>query len=583
MIFAAVAAEFCIVVAAASGCASGTHATGFGDSPAASSQAAAKPLGTYAASAGVTQKYGITEWRTYFGQNQMVVTGYRADGTAASGVQFAWFAPTAGSAGHTRLMMLDGSGAVLRRLVGGGEDGHLSNAQLALIQTLRSDIAMGQKPAVRKLREAKAGTYSKLDQAQSGPNMGPQCFEATTNPSTVLDASGCIVGAFTFETVVGGMMAMGSCAQWEIDNVNTNMTCNTENSQYCNNDTPPTCNYGQDTSTPAPSAPAAQCDQACICANYGVYNGMPCSTTCTDNNGCSSGQECHWGSCGPAATPPDSPTNQNVTQQTPGASSCGSGNMTPDPSTGQVGCSSPSGGAAGTTGGSSGSGSGGGSSTDTTGGDPATGSSGGASSSGSGGAGAGGQCADDGASCSQDTDCCLGACGGGTCGASAAGSSSGSGSGSSSGGGCAADGNACSQDSDCCAGSCDTSSGTCGSGSGSSSGGSSSGSGSSSGGGCSADGSACAQDSDCCGGSCDTSSGTCGSGSGSSSGGSGSSSGGGCSADGSSCAQNSDCCGGTCTAGTCGSGTTCGNPGDACAQDSDCCSGSCDTSGGTCN
>ncbi len=580
MIFAAVAAEICVFVAAASGCATGTRAHGFGDSPAASSQVPAKPLGTYAASASVTQKYGITEWRTYFGKNQMVVTGYRANGSAAGGMQFAWFAPAQGSVGHTRLTMLDGSGAVLRRLVGGGEDGHLSNEQLALVQTMRSDVAMGQKPAIHKLHATRAATYSKLDDAVSGPNMGPQCFEASTDPSTVIDASGCIVGAFTFETVVGGLMAMGSCAQWQVDNMKTSMTCDTENSQSCNTDTPPTCNYGQDSTTPAaPTAPQAQCDQACICANYGVYNGMPCSTTCTDNSACGSGQECHWGSCGPAASAPDSPTNQNVTQQAPGASSCSSGDVTPDPSTGQVGCSSPSG-AAGSTGGSSGGGSGGSSSgTDTSGGDPATGSSGGGSSSGSGG-GTGGQCADDGAGCSQDSDCCLGACGGGTCGASATGSSSGSG--SSSGGGCAADGNACGQDSDCCGGSCDTSSGTCGSGTGSSSGGSS---GSSSGGGCSADGSGCAQDSDCCGGSCDTSSGTCGSGSGSSSGGSssGSSSGGGCAADGSGCAQDSDCCGGSCTSGTCGSGTTCGNPGDACGQDSDCCSGSCDTSAGACN
>ena len=583
VLFAAVAAGLPIVVAMTSGCASGSKPTGFGGGSGgqAPHTTAAKALGTYAASASVTKQYGITEWRTFFGNSQMVVTGYRSDGTAARGVQYAWFAPAQGSVGHTRLTMLDGSGAVLRRMVGGGESGHLSSEQIAFMQTMRSDVAMGRQPQVRKLHplDEPAPSYG------NSPGQGPQCFEASTDPATVLDGSGCILGAATFETVVGGLMAMGTCAQWYLDNEKTNMTCANENSTYCNNDNPPTCNYGQDPSTQnPPPAPQAQCDQACICANYGVYNGMPCSQTCVDNNSCGSGQECHWGSCGPAAAPADSPTNQNVTQQTPGTSSCTSGDVTTDPSTGQVGCSTASGGAS-SSGGSSGGASGSGSSsgTDTTGGDPTGGSSGGGPSSGSSG---GGQCADDGASCSQDSDCCLGSCGSGTCGVSGDGSSSGGsggGSGSSSGGSCAADGNACAQDSDCCAGTCDTSSGTCGAASGSSSGGS--GSGSSSGGSCAPDGSACAQDADCCTGTCDTSTGTCGAASGSSSGGSGSSSGGSCAADGNACSQASDCCSGACTSGTCGTGggTTCGNPGDACAQGSDCCSGSCDTSAGTCN
>jgi len=543
VLFAAVAAGLPLVVAMTTGCASGSKPTGWGGSGGQGPHTtAAKALGTYAASASVTKQYGITEWRTFFGNNQMVVTGYRSDGTAARGVQFAWFAPAQGSVGHTRLTVLDGSGAVLRRMVGGGESGHLSSEQTAFIQTMRSDVAMGRQPQVRKLHplDEPAPSYG------NSPGQGPQCFEASTDPTTVLDGSGCILGAATFETVVGGLMAMGTCAQWYLDNEKANMTCANENSTYCNNDNPPTCNYGQDPSTQnPPPAPQAQCDQACICANYGVYNGMPCSQTCTDNSSCGSGQECHWGSCGPVAAPADSPTNQNVTQQTTGTSSCSSGDVTTDPSTGQVGCSTASGGAS-SSGGSSGGASGSGSSsgTDTTGSDPTGGSSGGGSSSGASGSSGGGQCADDGASCSQDSDCCLGSCGSGTCGVSADGSSSGG-----SGGG-----------------------------SGSSSGGSSSGS--SSGGSCAPDGNACAQDSDCCTGTCDTSTGTCGASSGS-----GSSSGGSCAADGNACSQASDCCSGACTSGTCGTGggTTCSNPGDACAQDSDCCSGSCDTSAGTCN
>ena len=543
VLFAAVAAGLPIVVAMTTGCASGSSPHGFGGGSGGNAPhtTAAKALGTYAASASVTHQYGITQWRTFFGANQMVVTGYRADGTAARGVQFAWFAPAQGSVGHTRLTMLDGSGSVLRRMVAGGESGHLSNAQIGFIQTMRSDLAMGRQPQVRKLHplDEPAPSYG------NSPGQGPQCFEASTDPTTVLDGSGCILGAATFETVVGGLMAMGTCTQWYLDNQKANMTCASENSTYCNNDNPPTCNYGQDPSTQnPPAAPQPQCDQACICANYGVYNGMPCSQTCTDSASCGSGQECHWGSCGPAAAPADSPTNQNVSQPTPGASSsCSSGDVTTDPSTGQVGCSTSGGGASssgGSSGGGGGSGSGSSSGTDTTGGDPTGGSSGGASSSGGSGSSGGGQCADDGASCSQDSDCCLGACGSGTCGVRGDGSSSGGsggGSGSSSGGSCAADGNACAQDSDCCAGTCDTSSGTCGAASGSSSGG-----------------------------------------------GSGSSSGGSCAADGSACSQASDCCSGACTSGACGTGgTTCGNPGAGCAQDSDCCSGSCDTSAGACN
>ena len=592
LIIAAVAAELSIFAMTASGCASSSTPQGFGGSWA----PAPTPLGTYLASGSMTQQYGITEWRTYFGKNQMVVTGYRADGTAARGVQFAWFASAPESTGHTRLMMLDGTGAVLRRMVGGGESGHLSNTQIALIQTMRSDLAMGRQPANGTVHgsslslRGSGGSLHLLDDSSgptygTSPNQGPQCFEASNDPSIVLDGSGCIVGAATFETVVGGMMAMGTCAQWYLDMQKAQMTCNNENSTYCNNDTPPTCSYGQDPSAPVP-APQSQCDQACICANYGVYNGMPCSQTCVDNSACSSGQECHWGSCGPAAAASDSPTNQNVSQQNPAAPSCDSGDVTANPSNGQVGCSN--GGGAGGSGGSSGGGSGSSSGTDTGNGDPTSGSSGSSSSSGgsgSGGTGAGGQCAGDGAACAQDSDCCLGSCNAGACGVSGDGSSSsGGGSGSSSGGGCAADGAACTQDSDCCGGTCDTSSGTCGSGGSSSSSSGGSGSGSSSGGGCSADGSGCAQDSDCCSGTCDTSTGTCGSSGGSSSGGSsGSSSGGGCAPDGDPCAQASDCCSGACTAGTCGSGAACGNPGDGCGQDSDCCSGSCDTSTGTCN
>jgi hypothetical protein len=592
VLFIAIATEIGVVTAAASGCATGSSPHGFGSSPATTT---ATPLGAYAASTSMQQKYGIAEWRSFVGRKQIVVTGYRADGTAARGVQLAWFPKTSGSVGHTRLMMLDGSGAVLRRMVGGGESGHLSGAQIELLQTMRYDLSKGPMPASSPLHGtsfgAGGGSLHPLDWPSSfpvsgnTPGTGPQCLAAWNNPSIPIDASGCGFGAATFETVMGGVVALGTCTQWYGEVKDAQAKCDAENQASCNN-TDGTCNFGQDDAgagagqTPMPQS---QCDQDCICANYGTSNGMPCSRTCVDNGACDSGQECHWGSCGPAAAKNDNPTDQNVQQQNGTTPSCGNGDVTTDPSTGQAGCSN--GGTAG--GGSGGSSGGGGSSgsssgTDTTGGDP-TGGSGGGSGAGSSGGSGGGQCASDGAGCAQDADCCAGSCNSGTCGVTD--SSSSGGSGSSSGGGCAADGSACAQDSDCCGGTCDTSTGTCGSGSGSSSS-SSGGSGSSSGGGCGADGSACAQDADCCGGTCDTSTGTCGTPSGSSGGSSssGSSSGGGsCAPDGSACAQNSDCCGGTCSSGTCGAAPTCGSPGNPCAQDTDCCSGSCDTASGTCN
>src|SRR6516165_3416573 len=97
-ILAAFAAELSIFVTATTGGALSTTIDGFGAPPAAT----ATPLGSYLASATMTQKYGIAESRTHFGKNQMVVTGYRAAGPAARGVQFARFASTAGSTGHTR-------------------------------------------------------------------------------------------------------------------------------------------------------------------------------------------------------------------------------------------------------------------------------------------------------------------------------------------------------------------------------------------------------------------------------------------------------------------------------------------------
>jgi hypothetical protein len=524
----------CIVVAAAAGCASGGPRSGWrADAIPASTPTA---LNTYPASTTMTQKYGITEWRFFVGKSQMVITGYAADGSPARGVQVAWFQSVPGSVGHTRLMMLDGSGATLRRMVGGGKTGQLTADQAELFQTMRYDLQRAPR-ASGSIQGASAGGggLHVLDDpggpsgipAGNTPGTGPQCMNAWTDPSIAVDGAGCAYGAATFETVVGGVIAILSCTQWFTEVEAAKSTCSTEDASSCNTDTPPTCTFGQPSTPTTPTTPAPACDTACLCANY-PKTAQGCGTVgpCTYDSDCGTGETCQSKICQATPAQNDNPTDQNLANANTSAPSCASGDVSADPSTGQVACSNGSASGGGSSGGSSGgtssgSSSSGGGSTDTTGTDP-TGTdpgTGGSSSGGSSGSSSGGGCANDGESCAQDSDCCGGSCSSGTCGAATA---------PDSGGACASDGASCSQDSDCCGGSC--SSGTCGA--------------------------STAPDS-----------------------------GGACASDGSSCSQDSDCCGGTCSSGTCGAAAapTCGNPGDGCAADSDCCSGSCDQASGTCN
>ena len=263
ILVASIAVELCVVLVAASGCASGSQPRGFGGAPPPATGTQAMPLGTYPASASLSQKYGIAEWRTYVGKTQIVVTGYRADGTAARGMQLAWFPSTATSVGHTRLTMLDGTGAVLRRMVGSGETGHLSTEQTDLLQTMRYDLARAPRPAFTPLHGSSfgggPGTVHVLDDSSgmpsgTSPNTGPQCMKAMTDPSIPIDAAGCGFGAATFETVMGGIVALGTCTQWYAETKAAQATCDTENSANCNGDT---CNFGQNDSAAAPDADAA--------------------------------------------------------------------------------------------------------------------------------------------------------------------------------------------------------------------------------------------------------------------------------------------------------------------------------------
>jgi len=118
--------------ATAAGMACGPHQGGKGFAST-STTPRALPLGVFPASAIMTQKYGIVEWRFFSGRTQRVVTGYRADGSAARGVQLAWFPKTAQSAGHIRMMMLDGTGTAVRRMSTGEVTGTITPLQAEVL------------------------------------------------------------------------------------------------------------------------------------------------------------------------------------------------------------------------------------------------------------------------------------------------------------------------------------------------------------------------------------------------------------------------------------------------------------------
>ncbi len=345
-------APICLLAAAVGLC---VLATGTGGCSSDSSQQPAGTVGSYSASAFVTKEYGITQWHSLHGSNWLVVTGYRADGTAVRGVEMSWFASTSTGRGYTRLKMLDGSGAMLRRIVGGGQSGHLSTEQLAFVQAIRGDLKrqgayLGRQSGnlstvkgqaicsdlvrpVALLGEHDRSGVAYAATTNTNPSEGPVCLDAQLDPELAVDALGCGAGLATFETVIGGVAAVATCGKWYMDQRHANQICEQENQASCSGN-PPTCNFGQsDPTQPTDSQPA--CDQECMCANYGSFNGIAC-TTCVTDYGCPAGQECHWGSCGPPA-PNDDPTDENVSQH--GQTSSCSGYASADPSNGDVSCS----------------------------------------------------------------------------------------------------------------------------------------------------------------------------------------------------------------------------------------------------
>lgn len=503
----------CFVVAATGACAS--HRGDFGVTSKAS------PLGVFPASSSMTQKYGIVEWRLFFGKKQTVVTGYASDGSAVRGVQLAWYPAANGMAAHTKLSMLDGSGTSIRRMVGGGITGHFSDEQKLVFDTMRYDLARAKPAAAGVKGSSYAGGLQAQDfgahtlDTTGAPNGGPDCQAEQMKEAQTTDSFDCasgVAGLIEMPETLGASAAaagsaLGSCASWYYNSEHVQSVCDAENTTGCDSDG--NCTF-PDPQSDGSATPQQQCDTQCLCANYpDTAQGCGQVGPCSADSDCSNGETCQGSTCqAPAA---DALTDQNTSTNNSGASSCGSGDVSTDGSNGDVGCSSTSGN--------------GGSSNPT---NPGSG-----DNPDDGNSGTGDYCANDGDSCGADSDCCNGSCTAGVC-----------------GGSCMNDGDSCIADSDCCGGSC--SGGSCGSG----------------GNNCANDGDSCSQDSDCCNGSC--SSGTCGNGM--------------CANDGDSCSQDSDCCNGTCTNGTCGSGgNSCGNPGDSCGSDSDCCSYSCDPDYYVCN
>ena len=412
----------CVAMAVSFGCSS--HRWGF--------ETSASALGTYPATSSMTNKYGIVEWRIFLGRTQIVYTGYRADGTPSRGVSVAWYKATSSMPAHTKVSMLDGTGAALRRMVGGGMTGHLSADQKLFVETLKYDVTRATQ-GTAGTQSFGSGGFHTMDfttQSSGSPNGGPDCQAAQMQQAQdnnaldcSLDTAGVIMDPETAPETAPG--AAYSCANWHLDSEHTQSVCDAENLTSCDVNGE-NCNFPDAPSSDAGAAPQQQCDAQCLCANYpdsaqGCGQVGPCSA---DSDCTTSGETCQGGTCKPGSA--DALTDDNTSTENPSAASCKSGDVSTDSSNGDVGCSSDAN--SGSSGGSGGT-------------DPGT-DNGGGTSGGGDNSGTNDTCANDGDSCAADSDCCGGTCSNGTCGA---------------GGGttCGNPGDSCGSDSDCCSSSCD--------------------------------------------------------------------------------------------------------------------------------
>ena len=528
------------MAAGVEGCSSAGSSTGWG-TPTPTPSKTATPLGLVPASTSMTVKYGITNWKLFVGSQQFVVTGYRADGTAARGVQTAWFQQAAdGTPAHVRVMMLDGTGAAVRRYVGGGASGQLTDDQMLLIATEELDFANYQlaevkgtnKSAPRHAAARPGEPYAATLGGTTGPTIladdpgtGPKCSAAWAGNSAA--ATGCGVDTIRFAAEpnpVSGMFAGYSCTDWAKQSYEASSTCTDENNANCTTNADGTPNLAIDFGF------SLSLTQEDVCANYPNSPGCGGDPAANDTGANSA------------------PTNDQINQATANTSclSCppGTSNVTANPQNGDVTAGTPTDDGSGGDAGGASSDTAGGTSTDPSAGDSTSG-------------GMPSSCGGQGGDCSSGQACC----GGLSCDSNTQTCTSGS--------SCVSDGGDCSSQG-CCAGLTCNMVMVCNSG-GDTTGGDDAGSGPGS---CANEGDACG--SGCCSGlSCDSDSNTCTSGGGSSSPDAGDSPDTStCAASGGSCSSDGDCCEGSC--GTCNNtcgGASSGASGTPCSSDSDCCNG----------
>ena len=268
------------------------------------------------ASSSMLQMYGISQWKLFSGLHHSTVTGYGPDGSAVQGFDVAWFPRAAdGTPGYLRLTMLDGSGAIVRRYVGGRTTGELSPSQIQLLSTEMSDfnqyfVAEAREGASTSNLRGMAldvGTLHSLDMgtgAGAQPNTGPQCMAAQSGVNS--QGVSCAMSASADWDPLAWAMTASNCGAFEYEALAAANTCAGENAQNCSADgtAGQSCDFSgsqptlEDAAGPAPQQQLTQQD---LCANYPGSSSCPSLAptdgSCTANSDCTVGDTCGGGYC----------------------------------------------------------------------------------------------------------------------------------------------------------------------------------------------------------------------------------------------------------------------------------------------
>jgi hypothetical protein len=234
--------------------------------------------------------YGISQWKLFSGLHHSTVTGYGPDGSAVQGFDVAWFPRAAdGTPGYLRLTMLDGSGAIVRRYVGGRTTGELSPSQIQLLSTEMSDfnqyfVAEAREGASTSNLRGMAldvGTLHSLDMgtgAAAQPNTGPQCTAAQSGVNS--QGVSCAMSASASWDALAWWSIASNCGAFEYEALAAANTCAGENAQNCSADgtAGQSCDFSgsqptlEDAAGPAPQQQLTQQD---LCANYPGSSSCP--------------------------------------------------------------------------------------------------------------------------------------------------------------------------------------------------------------------------------------------------------------------------------------------------------------------